>query len=182
MASACTDVARRDSTLSAPALILNFQFSIKKNMIYDKIENIGQYFGISSQLDEGLRFLQGLDATISEGRHDLSEGDYANVEVYTTKRVNEKGFEAHRRYIDIQYLIEGEERVLVHHLDELECSIPYDETRDVAFFIHDAEGAVDVTLGRGFFVVFFPEDAHEPQRCIGGPQQVKKVVVKVALD
>lgn len=149
-------------------------------MLYDKIENIGRYMGLSPQLDEGLRFLQELDPNIAQGRHELGE-NYANVDVYVTKEVNEAGFEAHRKYIDIQYLIEGEERVLVRHLGNMECTIPYDGDRDVAFFRHDEDRAAEVTLGRGSFVVLFPEDAHEPQLCLTAPQQVKKVVVKVLI-
>lgn len=151
-------------------------------MIYDKIENIEQYFGISPQLDEGLRFLQNLDPNIAPGRHELGETNYANVDVYVTKKVNENGFEAHRKYIDIQYLVEGEERVFVRHLGEVECTAPYDEAHDVAFFRHDEAHAVEVTLGRGSFVVLFPQDAHQPQLCIEEPQQVKKVVIKVLID
>lgn len=147
-------------------------------MIYDKIENINRYMGLSPQLDAGLRFLQELREDIAPGRHELG-GNYANVDEYVTKQVNEAGFEAHRKYIDIQYLIHGEERVLVRHLDELDCTVPYDEGRDVAFYRHSDERAVEVTLGRGAFVVFFPDDAHEPQLAIGEPKAVKKVVVKV---
>lgn len=151
-------------------------------MIYDKIENIARYAGLSAGLAEGLRFVQSAAADMPAGRYPLSGESYANVDEYTTKRVNPMGFEAHRKYIDIQFLLAGEERVLVRPLEECCCTIPYDAVRDAAFFRHDESGAAELRLGGGYFVVLFPNDAHEPQLCVGEPRAVRKVVVKVVVE
>lgn len=149
-------------------------------MIYDKIDNISRYMDLSDGLAEGLRFLQSAVADQPAGRYQLSGENYANIDEYDTRRANPAGFEAHRKYIDIQYLLDGEERVLVRPLEGACCTTPYDDARDAAFFRHDEAGAAELRLGDGYFVILFPNDAHEPQLCIGEPQRVRKVVVKVA--
>lgn len=151
-------------------------------MIYDNIKNIARYRHLLPGIEEGLQFLRDAQADLPTGRHKLQGENFANVDVYTTKAVNPVGYEAHREYIDIQFLLEGEEVVLVRNLEDLECTMAYDANRDVAFYRHDAEAATAVTLGRGYFVILFPEDAHEPQHCIGAPAEVKKVVVKIAIE
>lgn len=149
-------------------------------MIYDKIENISRYMALSDGLAEGLRFLQLAAAGKPAGHYLLSGENYANIDEYDTKRTNSAGFEAHRKYIDIQYLLSGEERVLVRPLEGACCVVPYDAARDAAFFCHDEAGSAELRLGNGHFVILFPNDAHEPQLCIEEPQHVRKVVVKVA--
>lgn len=150
-------------------------------MIYDKLENIGLYQGVAPSVVEGLRFLLQVKGDIAPGRHTLEGGNYANVDCYTTRKVNPVGYEAHRQYVDIQFLLSGRERVLVRSLDELECTMPYDADRDVAFFRHD-DGAAELALGEGYFVVLFPGDAHEPTLCYDAPEEVKKIVVKCRVE
>ncbi len=148
-------------------------------MIYDSIDNLERYAGMMPGIVEGLRFIRSATPDLQLGHHELPHDCYANVDQYSTKVQNPKGFEAHRKYIDIQFLLSGEERVLVRPLDELSCCIsPYDIERDVAFFAHE-EPATEVVLGKGRFVILFPDDAHEPQLCLDDPRDVKKIVVKV---
>ena len=151
-------------------------------MIYDHIDNWTRYAGLGSGIVEGLRFLQSATVNLAAGRHSLSGEDYANVDLYTTKQVNEVGYEAHRKYVDIQFLLEGEERVKVRPIEGLACTMPYDAACDVAFFADDGTVATEVTIGKGYFVILFPNDAHEPQLCTDTPRPVKKVVVKVCLS
>lgn len=151
-------------------------------MIYDNIKNIARYEHLLPGIAEGLRFLAEAQTDLATGRINLNGENFANVDVYTTKHVNAVGYEAHRKYIDIQFLLLGEETVFVRNLEDLECTMEYDAERDVAFYRHDDKLATTVTLGNGYFVILFPEDAHEPQHCTNNPMEVKKVVVKVAID
>lgn len=148
-------------------------------MIYDTLDHIARYESLLPGLAEGLRFIQQAPADITPGRHSLSGDNYANVDLYTTREVNPVGYEAHRKYIDIQFLLSGEEEVLVRPIDQLVCTSPYDAARDVAFFRH-ADPAATVRLGHGSFVVLFPNDGHEPQHAVSQPLPVKKIVVKIA--
>lgn len=150
-------------------------------MIYDNIKNIDRYEHLIPGIAEALLFLSKATPTLPEGRKELSGENYVNVDVYTTKQVNPVGYEAHRKYVDIQYLVEGKEDVLVRNLEELECTMPYDEQRDVAFYRATEGEPTRVRLDKGYFVILFPEDAHEPQHCVGEPMLVKKLVAKIRL-
>ena len=147
-------------------------------MIYDSIDNFERYVGMMPGIAEGLRFIRSATLDLQLGRHELPHNCYANVDEYCTKVQSPVGFEAHREYIDIQFLLSGEERILVRPLAELRCTTPYDAHRDVAFFAHE-EPATEVVLGKGRFVILFPDEAHEPQLCLAEPRDVKKIVVKV---
>lgn len=149
-------------------------------MIYAHISSASLYANIYPGIAEGLHFLQQAAPSIAPGQYQLSGGSYANVDSYTTCEVNPAGYEAHRKYIDIQYLVSGEEEVLVCNTNELNCSSGYDAERDVAFFRH-ADPTARVKLGGGYFVILFPHDAHEPQHCICTPTLVKKIVAKIAI-
>ncbi len=149
-------------------------------MIYDTLTHLSLYERLLPGLSEGLRFLQQAPADLAPGRYQLSGDNYANVDCYTTRAVNPVGYESHRKYIDIQFLLSGEEEVWVRNIDELECTDPYEPARDAAFFRHVAPTA-RVTLAQGSFVILFPQDAHEPQHCLEAPAPVKKIVVKIAL-
>ena len=102
----------------------------------------------------------------------------AVVSAYETRLVNEKGYEAHRQYADVQYVVSGREIVRCKPLEQVVESIPYDAAKDAARYT-DCPGA-DLVIGEGYFLVVFPDDAHEPCLAVDGqPAPVKKVVMKV---
>ena len=151
-------------------------------MILDTLTNSQCYAPLSQGIAEGLRFLQSVTPDTPTGRYQLSGNNYANIDRYSTRRENNNGMEAHRRYIDIQYLVAGQERIEVHPLDSLQCTQPYDSGRDVAFYSAPGTPAVSIVLGNGRFAIFFPDDAHMPQLVLDKPSEVLKVVVKVAVE
>jgi len=149
-------------------------------MIYDSLDNISTYKGLSPDIYEGLRFLQRVSPDIAVGTYQINSRVRAVVSEYETKVKNEVGYEAHRKNIDIQYLLRGEERVACLPLDRLKETVPYSEEKDAAFFTSSLQ-PIEMTLGDGYFAIFFPQDGHMPQLSIGGPEIVKKVVVKVEI-
>ena len=85
--------------------------------------------------------------------------------------------EAHRRYIDIQYTIEGNEEIGWMPLATAGSPAnPYDDTRDIVFF--DRRPTTWLAVPEGTFAVFFPHDAHAP---LGGRGALKKAIMKVAV-
>lgn len=82
-------------------------------MIYDKLDNIELYKGISDDIYAGLEYLRVIDADIASGTYQINPRVKAIVSEYETKAENTYGFEAHRNNIDIQYLIKGEEKIRV---------------------------------------------------------------------
>ena len=113
--------------------------------------------------------------------HELSPRVKAIVSEYKTKEVNEYGFEAHKKFIDIQYLLKGSEKICCLPLDQLIETKPYSEENDAAFYTANTK-PIEMTLGSGFFSVFYPHDGHMPGLCVNEPKDVKKVVVKVRIE
>lgn len=150
-------------------------------MIFDHLTNMSTYKGLSADIYEGLKFLQQVSPDIAVGTYQITPRVKAIVSEYETKVKNEVGFEAHRKNIDIQYLLKGEERIACMPIAKLTETEPYSEEKDAAFY--DAEGvmAQTMTIGGGYFAIFFPQDCHMPQLCVDEPEMVKKVVVKVAV-
>lgn len=107
---------------------------------------------------------------------------YANVDAYATRPYADTRFESHRKYIDIQYMISGEEEIEVTDIHNLAVSEHYDYNRDVMFYNgHEAGKRYKLTDGK--FVIFFPEDAHRPCIAVGDePKDVKKMVIKILLE
>ena len=148
-------------------------------MIYDKINNIETYRGLSPDLYEGLKFLQQVSHDITVGTYQITPRVKVIVSEYETKKVNEYGFEAHKKNIDIQYLLKGEERIACFPIEKLIETVPYNEEKDAAFYSVEGFKAQEITIGDRYFAIFFPQDGHMPQLSVDEPMMVKKVVIKV---
>ena len=146
-------------------------------MIYDHIKNISLYKGLSPALDAGLDFIGKASKTIPNGTSFIEHDVKVIVSEYATKVKNENGFEAHRKYIDIQFPIEGLETVKCCPIDFLEVSTVYNEENDYILF-SDKDGSM-LTIGNGYFIVLFPDDGHMPQLCVDKPEFFKKITLKV---
>jgi YhcH/YjgK/YiaL family protein len=149
-------------------------------MIYDHISNIATYKGLSPNIALGLDFLKQMKSDTAVGTYQINHRVKAIVSEYETKLENEYGYEAHRKNIDIQYLLSGEERIACLPIERLKETQPYDEESDAAFYAADIKLQPSyLSLLPGYFAIFFPQDGHLPQLCIDKPMKVKKVVVKI---
>lgn len=148
-------------------------------MVYDKIDNLETYTGISDDIRLGLKWLLDVTPAIDKGVFELTPRVKAIVSEYTTKHENEYGYEAHRQYIDVQYLISGREKVCCLPLEYLKETKAYSEDNDAAFYKEESVRPQELLLGNGYFAIFFPQDGHMPQLCVDKPEKVKKVVIKV---
>lgn len=111
------------------------------------------------------------------GKYEIAgEQIYAVVTEYQTTPAEERQWEAHREYIDIQLIIRGEEAVEVTPLSKMQCG-EYIEHLDFQQCDGPAEEKVPLQLGKG--LLLFPEDAHKPGVEHGGSQLIKKVIFKV---
>lgn len=148
-------------------------------MIYDKLENAGQYTASLEALSKAVEYARSIDPSMPDGRIEI-EGDniYGLLSSYETMAESDVPFEAHRKYIDIQFLLEGRERLDVSHDDALEVKEPYSEEGDAALY-YAPDTFSSVVLEPGKFVVLFPQDKHRPACRLGGPQKARKLVVKV---
>jgi YhcH/YjgK/YiaL family protein len=114
-----------------------------------------------------------------QGIYELRGQDmYVNVHGYDTLPEVQCRFESHKRYIDLQYCISGGERIAWQLTSNLIPDGDYDPNKDFQFYKPGLCAAL-LTLSPGSFVVFFPEDGHQPKQNDGTNQSVWKLVVKI---
>lgn len=111
-------------------------------------------------------------------RVDLAGGAFALEQVYRTKPRAAGFFEAHRKYIDVQLIIAGEELMEVEDIGRLVVGEPYAAERDLTKYA-DAAVSSRLLMRAGDAAVFFPEDGHMPSLTWREPVVVRKSVVKV---
>lgn len=148
-------------------------------MIYDKIDNLEIYADISDDIRLGLEWLRDVNPEIKKGVYELSPRVKAIVSEYTTKKVNENGYEAHRDYIDIQYLISGQEKICCLPLEYLKETKSYNKEIDAAFYEEADMKPQEIIIGKGYFAVFYPQDGHMPCMSVEKSNKSKKIVIKI---
>ncbi len=149
-------------------------------MIIDSIKNAALYKGTGARIQMALEYLAKTDfEPLAPGRYDIDGGNvYALVQHYRTKPRETGLWEAHRRYIDVQYVAAGIESMGYAPIGNLTVTQPYSSEKDCELF----SGAGDfVTVRAGTFAIFFPGDGHMPCLAAAAPAPVRKVVVKVAV-
>ena len=134
-------------------------------------------------LDAAFRFLARSDLKdLPTGRHTI-DGDnvYALITKAPSRASESAQFESHQKYIDIHYLISGQDITGFLPTAKLEVAVPYDEAKDIQFYaVPGSYTKIEMAAGR--FAVFFPGQGHLPTLHSNGPHDVHKVVVKVKMD
>lgn len=147
-------------------------------MIIDHIENLGLYTNLGDRIALALKYISETDfSTVEKGKYAIDgNAVYAAVSEYQTKPISECKTEAHKNYIDVQFIVSGEEAMGFTRLKNQTPSIAYNEEKDCVFY---NEPTSLVNFEAGMFAIYFPTDLHQPCIRIGEGCMVKKVVVKV---
>lgn len=145
-------------------------------MILDSISNGQQYTTLHPDFAKALKFVSDNAETIPAGKYML-DGDNLFVMIVETelKDAAKAKLEAHRKYIDVQVVLEGTESYAWASLDD--CKTPqgaFDTDSDIIFF-NDQPTSL-VTAKKGQFAIFFPADGHAP---LIGEGKIRKAIVKV---
>ncbi len=151
-------------------------------MILGKNQDALAYLGIHPNLDMALRHITPafLDALSDDKRVELQgEQVYCTRFTYETIPLEAGFFEAHRRYLDIHIMLEGQERVDVSHPAGLAL---LEEKQGQDFYAYQGEAEYTMVLRPGSFLVVFPGDAHRIKLQVDGTRRVSKAVFKVLID
>ena len=128
--------------------------------------------------DKAFAFLKEQDLqTLANGKHPI-DGDsvFAIVTENPTKDYDSTQWESHRGYVDLHYVISGEEKIGVYPITKLTVTKPYDASKDIANY--SGEGKTYSAVP-GTFFLFFPSDAHRPGITTGDKKADKKIVIKI---
>ena len=148
-------------------------------MVLDTLTLASRYAGLHQAFAKAFRFLADTDLdALPTGRTDIDGDDmFVIIDRQDGRGHDGARLEAHRRYIDIQFTMHGDEEIGWTALSA--CTAPageFDATKDIIFF--DDAPSCWLSLPRGSFAIFFPEDAHAP---LAAGAAVTKAVVKVAV-
>jgi biofilm protein TabA len=152
-------------------------------MIATDLAHITGQIAMTPALQKAVDFLRTHgDRELPEGRIAI-DGDrvLASVQLYTTIVTDTPKVEAHRRYIDLQFIASGEEVIAWTPLERLRITQAFDEAKDNCFGTALPEDLTRIHLRAGQLAVFYPEDAHAPRLAAGASVPVTKIVVKVAV-
>ena len=148
-------------------------------MIADIIKNSNLYTEKNPKFAKAFSFIEEFNKkNLPAGRYEI-DGDnvYASVQTYETISENEAKWEAHKKYIDIQYVASGKEIIKWVNIQKLKPVTEYNEEKDI--YLLDGDEGMDIKLDSGSFLVLYPEDAHKPKCIWENIQKVVKIVVKV---
>ena len=141
------------------------------------------YYKNSKRWNKAFAFFKDNDLTKLElKRYDL-DGDnlYVTISEYNTKNPEAARYEAHKKYIDIQYVVKGSELIGIAPLSSQDSILQkYDATKDIEFLSVKKGAMIQATPAK--FFIFFPEDAHMPGLKEGTNAPVRKAVAKVRID
>jgi len=148
-------------------------------MIVDTLRNSTLYRALSPRIALAFDYLRDSDLLrATTGTFEIDGRQvYAIVQEYASIDRSQGTWEAHREYIDLQYVVTGTERIGYAHVSRLTPG-RYDRKRD--FLPLSGEGDF-LEIGPGDFMLLFPEDAHMPRVAVKAPEMVRKVVVKIAV-
>ena len=150
----------------------------------DNIDKDGSDF--HSVIYSVLDYLRATDfKNFSDGSYPMPHTDFMlKVQRYKTRPLSDCRSEAHEKFIDVQYVAEGEEVLGWCPLSpDLKVVAPYDEKSDVTFY-EKLTPESSVVLGARNYAVLFPLDVHRPCSSVDDdePSDVTKIVVKIPVD
>lgn len=140
-------------------------------MIFDKLENIQKY-----KFD--LQFVRDSLSTtpFSKGKLEIEGVSKFAIDLeYSTKEAIDAIWEAHRRYLDIHVILEGEELIHISDIKNMSASADYQD--DYQLFVGNTEQTIH--LKQGYFLVLFQNEVHKTSVAVNGPSFVRKRVFKL---
>ncbi len=151
-------------------------------MILAKTDDLARYDSLCPNFAAAFAFLARTDlATLPDGKHEIDgKNAWAVLSSYDTRDYGEGKFETHRDYIDVQYLLSGEE--IIYWSDSATMSSTgYNDDTDKENYT-DPESPIGICMSPGVAMVLFPRDAHKANCRVSDMRRVRKVLLKIRID
>ena len=154
-------------------------------MVIDRLDHAAQYYALGKGIETALRWF----AAYADDGRDLpvktvldGERIFINGVNYASEAKPQGQLEAHKKYIDVMYVAEGEEKFFYKPIAEVKhVTMPYDAEKECQLAEIDADAA-QVRFSAGHFLIFFPQDGHLAAQLWDKPCKVRKFIAKVAVD
>ena len=148
-------------------------------MILSNLDTPLSSINVSQRVKTAINFLKNLDKNIPDGKVEIDDKNiFALIATVKTEHPDKRFFEAHRDYIDVQFVIDGRQIIEWMPVTAFKEEKNYDEKNDLYKFNQNFSGS-KIILGDNNYAVFFPEDAHKPLCFIGEEATIRICVIKV---
>ncbi|MDF2504979.1 YhcH/YjgK/YiaL family protein [Clostridium sp.] len=151
-------------------------------MIFGDVSNLGDMEkSLPEPILKTINYLKNNDfLNMKAGVYEIDGKDiYAQVIDATTKEKSDAKPEVHKKYIDVQFSVEGKEKIgFARDTGNNKVSEDLLNEKDIKFY-ENAENEIDLIMKPGNFAVLFPNDVHRPACSVGTPSNIRKVIVKV---
>lgn len=136
---------------------------------------------LEKSVEFAVQYIRDLDKnSLSPGTYRVNDDFYYSVQEYYTKDKKDCITESHRKYLDVQWIVEGEEKMFLSDISKLYLQKEYCEEKDIALW-EPIDAMTQIVLLPGAYTVLYPENAHMGCVAINGPVKVKKIVGKVRI-
>ncbi len=145
-------------------------------MIYDSLDNMLFYCSRGDKLHRALKYAIEFDLSQPDGDYEVEGKDMiAKVQSYNTSPAEERKFESHKEYYDVQVIRQGAERHDVSLETDLEPLAAFDTIKDVVK-LKAPSAYSSLGMDEGKFAVYYPQDVHRPNCNLDGVSKVRKYV------
>jgi YhcH/YjgK/YiaL family protein len=149
-------------------------------LIIGKLNDLVDSHIFNEKLHSKLNLLNEVDfSQYTAGRHEIDEDLFFFLNEYETKEVENCFWEAHQKYLDLHFILEGKENIAVDHIERQLVKEEYTVEKDAIFFEGDVHSVI--TMNPGDVMICFPEDSHMAGIIAEQTQRVRKIVLKVKL-
>ena len=140
-----------------------------------------KFKNISERINKAIEYIGKLDIeNLTVGHYYVNDDFFYDVLEYQTIDDGECSFESHRRFVDIQWIVEGIERLYINDISHLLPAEEYNESKDVIHY-KENDCPSSMILTKGSYAILFPKDAHKPGSVLGNKCKIKKIVGKVSI-
>ncbi len=146
-------------------------------MIVDLIENLGEYRSLNPKFANGLEKLNEVEIAYHK-RFDF-DGGYLFFQEGTTSHIDEGTFEAHKKYIDIQMVLDGSEYVAWAPVNQLVVDVEYNPEKDVVRLNGSPKTVMEITKGMAY--ICLPHDGHKALKHLNQATKYTKAVIKIEI-
>ena len=152
-------------------------------MITDSLNNLYKYENLVPYLKDIVNYLKNNNLSLlNGGRYEiLGNSVFVLIQEYHTQPASEKFMESHKKYIDIQIVLDGQEFMGYSPKELLKVKDPYNNENDIIFYENDLKEESYINVRKDHFCIFFPEDSHKPGLHLSVVRRVRKAVIKVAV-
>lgn len=149
-------------------------------MIFGNIRNLHEYPFLEQAVQACFEYAKTHDLRAMEkGSHPIQGDDlFVNLVEYTTTDADKRFWEAHRQYLDLHFMLQGEEQIDLNFIENLEQGefVPKDD-----FLPLQGEKNSQVVLREGDFLLCFPHDAHRTAVAVQQPCAIRKAIFKIKI-